>query len=514
MKHLARYRFWYLLTIGLLLLALVLRWNAITMPFERDEGEYAYGASLLLHGGVPYQEAFMQKPPMILYTYAAAQLVSEEVWAPRVLGLLALIASALTLAAIVVPLYGKTAGTLAALLLVTYVSERLFLGFSAQPELFQLLPLVLSWWCVFAYQRDAKGRWLVAFGALSAFAVLYKPIVAPMCLFATLYLACNPFVWRAALMRLAVIALSSATTLVVVLLPVSLLGGFTEFVDAAIVYNWHYANAVAFSWAYLWRALGLCLLPAVLLSVWLIARRVPHALFWVGLLGAAFLGTAGSMNPHYYIILLPGVCVLLGIGLTNLARELPSLPERGRRLFPYACALLVVAVLVYPERERLVLTPTDMMEWIYPLYPFAEAPVIARVSEENSQPGDRIFIYGNEPEILYYAKRESVTRFVITYPATIETPRAARYQAEILAELVADPPKLIVTTGYVGAKKYWGDPDTYRYTIHELISSQYELVGRIERPAHDLYAFIYTTSTPASILEVGDTSLALYKRKD
>lgn len=52
----------------------LLCFNTIASPFQRDEGEYAYSAQLLREGGVPYKEAFMQKPPMIIYTYYLAKL--------------------------------------------------------------------------------------------------------------------------------------------------------------------------------------------------------------------------------------------------------------------------------------------------------------------------------------------------------------------------------------------------------------------------------------------------------
>src|SRR5215510_2910887 len=65
-----------------------LRWNTFTSPFERDEGEYAYGAWLMRQGILPYQNAFMQKPPMILYTYFVGESFGGGVLAPHVLGAL------------------------------------------------------------------------------------------------------------------------------------------------------------------------------------------------------------------------------------------------------------------------------------------------------------------------------------------------------------------------------------------------------------------------------------------
>ena len=53
-------------------LACVLRAPVAALPFERDEGEYAYIAQRWLAGDVPYRDAFDQKPPGVFLFYAAA----------------------------------------------------------------------------------------------------------------------------------------------------------------------------------------------------------------------------------------------------------------------------------------------------------------------------------------------------------------------------------------------------------------------------------------------------------
>ena len=68
---------------GVALLFLALRWNSFNLALIRDEGEYAYAGNLLRHGLAPYQHAFLQKPPMIAYTYALAGILAPHVfWFP------------------------------------------------------------------------------------------------------------------------------------------------------------------------------------------------------------------------------------------------------------------------------------------------------------------------------------------------------------------------------------------------------------------------------------------------
>lgn len=71
---------------AIIVLLLATQWNWFGMPFERDEGEYSYAAWILNNGGVPYRDVFIQKPPMIIYTYWLGQQLSDTAcWPPQLL---------------------------------------------------------------------------------------------------------------------------------------------------------------------------------------------------------------------------------------------------------------------------------------------------------------------------------------------------------------------------------------------------------------------------------------------
>ena len=75
--------------VGVTALTIILRWNSFNIPLIRDEGEYAYSAWLLLKGISPYLNSFLQKPPLIIYSYALPQLFGlAEPWAFRFLACL------------------------------------------------------------------------------------------------------------------------------------------------------------------------------------------------------------------------------------------------------------------------------------------------------------------------------------------------------------------------------------------------------------------------------------------
>jgi hypothetical protein len=53
---------------------------------------------------------------------------------------------------------------------------------------------------------------------------------------------------------------------------------------------------------------------------------------------------------------------------------------------------------------------------IYPNNSFAEMPELGRRLAEVTRPEDRVFVFGSEPELLFYARRASATRYIILFP--------------------------------------------------------------------------------------------------
>ena len=101
--------------IGISFLLGITYWNSFNMPWERDEGEYAYSAWLLDQGIPPYENSFLQKPPMIIYTYWLAQKINPDaLWPPRALSFISTIVTIYLLYLIAKKQFNKKAGLIAA----------------------------------------------------------------------------------------------------------------------------------------------------------------------------------------------------------------------------------------------------------------------------------------------------------------------------------------------------------------------------------------------------------------
>jgi hypothetical protein len=293
----------------------------------------------------------------------------------------------------------------------------------------------------------------------------------------------------------------------IVTLPIYLLGGLSAMFDSAFIYNIYYASTNTFNVQYLWHVLLYLALPTLLL-VWMLSQRIRYGVLWALITAAALFGTAGSTMTHYYLILIPPLAVVGSVGILALGKKLALLGAARESFFVYGGLVVMVLLVLAPEYSRFTLPPTKMAHFIYPQFFSAEALRMGQALAANTVPEDRVFIYGNEPEILYYANRRSANRFVIMYPLTIETPRQDAYLAEASVLLAKDPPEALVTPGYPGARHKSEKVDPYRTVT--FAGHTYGFVGRVID--HYDGGFSYTTVSPVGIYDVGTTAFTLYKR--
>jgi len=130
---------------GLVLLVMALRMPLLDIPFERDEGEYAYIGWRLGHNELPYRDWVDQKPPAIFWVYRLAiSLPMEPVRAVHFVGLVFAAASSCALFFLGLRFMRRFWAWTAAALFAVLSADPLVQGTAANTELFMLLPLILS----------------------------------------------------------------------------------------------------------------------------------------------------------------------------------------------------------------------------------------------------------------------------------------------------------------------------------------------------------------------------------
>ncbi|MBI4025574.1 MAG: hypothetical protein HY360_11385 [Verrucomicrobia bacterium] len=340
--------------LGLVILgAWAVRMHLADMPLERDEGEYAYMAQLMLQGAPPYTEAYAMKMPGIYAAYALILSVFGATDSGIRWGLILMNAAT----ALVIFLIGRrlacstladdsadrvsgdTVGLWAA---ATYAVSSLspsVLGITANAEHFVVLPAMIG---LFLMTIPPRGWRLFVAGVFLGVAACMKQqgfAFTLLGLFCALTRRVAPLATVKSGKRFShagFIAVNGALYVAGAALPVFAIalwmracGAFDPFWFWCFDYARHYGavwtwrdGVVHFTGQFTPVALDLLTIFGIgllgLRKAWLRHRETFY--FITGLLMAGFLATCPGLifRPHYFIFILPGLSLAAAFGFRHV----------------------------------------------------------------------------------------------------------------------------------------------------------------------------------------------------
>jgi hypothetical protein len=511
----------------------------VSVPLERDEGEYAYIAQRLLEGELPYRDAFDQKPPATFFAYAAA----FSLFGPSVEGIHLFLhawtaVTALALFGCVRLREGSLAAAFAVLLFSVLSANPKLTGNAANTELFMLLPMVTSVYCLLrALDSPMQLRWWIVCGALAAAACWFKQVAVTNALFVAAVAAWH--FGRPSSRNLAALA-RAWTGLVVgallasapVLLGFAAAGAWRPFVDAVFWHNIRYSQSVGLAQGFEMLvhrlseqapSLAMCWALALLALYVLRRNRGSSCGFWLGWWIASAMGVSVGFffRPHYFFQALPALVVLAGCILGAMAERLLA---RGGVVTGAGIAALIAVAIVPPiVANRTILwagDPDEVSRAIYGMNPFPESVEIGRYIHRTSDPDDRVFIVGSEPQILFYAERASATRYIFFYPLTGSYPDALDRQREVMAEVAATRPRYVVWVNLRSSLLKSANTELHVFEAsRELLSREYGLEFlALPTPEGDSYEFVHGAGARELMTAAGKRAesapwIAVYRRR-
>ncbi len=401
----------------------VVRVPYVSIPLERDEGEYAYIAQRMLAGEPPYRDAFDQKPPAVFAVYAGAfAALGETVEAIHLTLYLWTLAAGAALFALMRRLTDPLAAAFGVLVFAVVSADARIAATAANTEMFMLLPMVLSTLCLTrALATDGRGGWL-ACGAFAGLACWFKPVAATHLCFVAVVAGVAPGRRGrpgSGVRALGLVVAGAAAASLPIVAALAAAGVFGAFVDGVIVHNLAYAGSVGADAGLSRLAFALGRQAPGFAAVWLLAAFALVAPPPAGRRARALLGgwlvacLAGAsvglyFRPHYFVQALPPLAALCGIGLAGVARSFSGWVAPGIAVSG-AAALALAPPLLANRATLLAGSPTAASRIIYGLNPFPESARIAAHLRATSDEDDRVLIVGSEPQILFYAGRRSAT---------------------------------------------------------------------------------------------------------
>ena len=376
---------------GIVLLGIVfvLHIPMFTTPvWDNDETYIATVAEVMSQGGELYVDVFDRKPPLVFLVYQGAFAVTgtTELWGPRILGVVSLAATAGLVAMFARRRYGDRAALYAGIF--SALTTATLLPRDAQSANFEVFMLPGIAAAMVLADRKRSGWAGVALGVAACFKQTALTTLLPLA-----WLAWRDRRWRA--------LVSLGTGTVAPLLVVAVVFGPRDFVFWVFTGNEGYLD-VGGDWGLvlsrmvqmtLWVALLNVALVILATTVWRQPRRDADVWFWLlsGLIGA-FAGL--RFWGHYYWQVLPPLCVLAASALVGRPRVI-------------ARAALVVTASIAVGAVAVALLDPD----VPPAEPWKP---IAEYVENNTEPGDRIFVWGHVSEVYWASDRLPATQLVTT----------------------------------------------------------------------------------------------------
>jgi hypothetical protein len=440
----------------IILLTTAIRVPLLSIPFERDEGAYAYIAWRLGYHELPYRDWIDQKPPGIYLVYRLAlSLPLEPIRSVHAAGMLFSAASACALFFLARRFLSVPLAGCAAVMFAILSADPRVEGTAANTELFMLLPLILS-------QRIPL---MLLSGVLTGIAVGFKQVAGVNWFFlVAMYpvFAAEGNRLRGTLAFAAWSAVGAASVWGLLAIYFFFQHGLGDFIYNVFTQNLGYIRTKP--WA---PSRELCLRTLASLFhtqalVWALAAagmvalgmsgRTKWLLFLAGWLVTSLIGVSASgfYFPHYFQQLLPVISLagVLGAEAVCAARFWRQVPAWGRKAVLGATLIILPAITIYPF--LFTYTPAEAVRNIYPDNYFAEMPEISRRIVQLTKPDDRVFIFGAEPEVLFYAQRVSATRYIYLFTLYGPYRNARERQITVAEEIVHARPTaaLYLPNGY------------------------------------------------------------------
>ena len=210
-----------------------------------------------------------------------------------------------------------------------------------------------------------------------------------------------------------------------------------------------------------------------------------RSLFIVGFLFFSFLSTCPGLffRQHYFILLLPAVALLSGVGLFGVRQVLRRRKETiAKDLITVLLGLAILFYTLYQQKGFLLAKdPAIVSRMTYGFNPFPESLKIAEFIKANSSRDDTIVVLGSEPQIYFYSDRRSASAYIFTYQLMEPHPYALQMQKEMIQQIEAAEPKFLI---FVNVSTSWLVGPASKKLIFDWFNQYsqqyYKLVGIID----------------------------------
>lgn len=441
------------ITVCVLIIIIVaaVRIHLADIPFERDEGEYAYAGQLILKGDLPYKDVYNMKFPGVYYMYAFSfKLFGEGITAPRYLVLLLQLSGSFFLFLLARRAIHPLAGWLSASVFMLFNLSLLMQGTQTNAEHFLVAFLTPSLYFLYrGAEKKSISDTLIA-GILISFACMMKQHAIIFAAASMLWLI---YMRGLNILRYAAVYITGVAAPLLLMFLFLWYGG---------VWDHFYFLTFQYARAYV----GLSSAPHVgsdnlmniynkasvmiwcsvisLTGLFIPGRDFKTRLFIILFLLASIAALAMGLyfRPHYFLYLLPVFSLLFAYSAFAFVRYI-----KGQGQFVVLTLYMGITAFMFLYIHRgcfFFMPPERVIEWIYPGTPFSVSGQVASFIRQHSATGDRICMLGAEPQIFFLSQRRSASGYIYIYPLLEQQKYAPAMTDEFIKESEQAKPAILL----------------------------------------------------------------------
>jgi len=514
-------RIYQTLCVLTILMVVSIRIHLVNIPFERDEGEYAYAAQMISHGVPPYQQVYNMKFPGTYYMYTLAfTLFGEGIPAPRYLVILLQLAGATFLFLLGRRIINPLAGWLTAAGFMLFNLTLALQGIQTNAEHFVVACLIPALYFLYRGTEDKSVPDILLAGLFVSTACLMKQHA--------LVFALAGLVWILYMQRqksfkyLATYAVGGIIPVLLMCLYLCHAGVWDRFYFLTIQYARAYAGLVPYATTSLEPSgptSGSNLSPlliwftiAGLVGLALPAQRPKTRSFLLLFLVASLLAVCPGFyfRRHYFLMVLPVFALLFTYSAFQLSGFLQ--PKVRCRALSIYIAASVAFFMCYQRECFFYFSPEQVTEQLYPGTPFAASFKIASYVKEHSLPTDRICQVGTEPQLFFLSQRRSASGYIYIYPMLENQKYADMMTGEFIAQSEKCKPAILIYSSHSIFDAGYNHQSRILKWFNNF-KSQYQLAATLTPVSRfDERIVVLDTITPRDTLPETVPQIRVYKR--
>jgi hypothetical protein len=458
--------FYYIGLFIVLALIFLSRKNFLNIPFERDEGSYAYAGKIILDGAIPFTDIGSQRLDGVFYAYAIiVAIFGYSLKALHIAFMVINMASAVMLYFLTRKLSNNLTGLAAAVFFALLSMIPSASGFTIQSEHLVAFLIIAACLALVCFFENTKLLFLILSGILFSFSFQIKQTSFFYGVVAGALLVFKGFVEdKSSVKTIAYhVGLFSISVLVPIafdLFMIYMNGAWADFNLWFFDIRKQYTSLISFDQGleylgYSFSAIYRDYKPFWIFSFLGVVGVFFTSIAWwkkmaiLGLYVAGFLTVVPGYHyyGHYFLQWFPIVAISAGI-FVFVVQTLLERFKLGIATFLIPLLLIIVPVYLHLKgMSRYYFKPnlTQVLRSVYGSNPFPESKIIADKLNSVMTEKDQIAVFGTEIQMYVYTNKKSPSRFAGS-GALLEFPvkQSNDWQREFMADVEKAKPRFLV----------------------------------------------------------------------